>query len=162
MNVLTGDLINMVSCPPIVPVPVHQKKGGGVVKAAFWQRHSQAKSSLISPSWCHAKCWAKTGIESPSTSQSESTQGLWTEVEEAKNETFVIPKLLHGPQGLTFGFHKNRNAKIFFLKAGTVKGIRNGKLGLLWIVENNILRGRDGQKDKKCTVPPNSNTFGPL
>ena len=103
---------------------------------------------------------AKTGIEPPpSTSQSESeaTQGPWTGVEEAKNETFVIPTS-SPPWGLTLGFHKNRNVEI--LKADTVKGISNGKLGLLRIVENNILVGRDGQKDKKCSVPSNSNTFG--
>ena len=104
MSVLNGDLIHMVSCSPIVPVPGHQKKGGGVVKAAFWQRHSQAKSSLISPSWCHRECSAKTGIE-PSTSESESLQGPWAEVQEAKNETFVILTSSSSPS-LTFGFHK--------------------------------------------------------
>ena len=59
------------------------------------------------------------------------------ELEEAKNETFVIPTR---PWGLTFGFHKNRNVEIL-KETDTVKGIRNGKLGLLWILENNILVG---------------------
>ena len=67
-------------------------------------------------------------------------KALGLELEEAKNETFVIPTTSSpSPWGLTFGFHKNRNVEI--LKADTVKGIRNGKLGLLWILENNILVG---------------------
>ena len=37
-GVLTGDPIHMVSCSPPLPVPGHQKKGGGVVKAAFWAK----------------------------------------------------------------------------------------------------------------------------
>ena len=141
-GVLTGDPFYMVSCPPTVPG--HQKKGGGrVVKAAFWQRrdpHKGLKTSLISPSWCHSFRvqqpgknwnWAITINISIWGGYSRSLDRITgSQKRDLRNPHFFF---FFSPWGLTLGFHENRNVKIW--KADTVKGIRNGKLGLLWIVD---------------------------
>ena len=74
------------------PVPGHQKKGGGVVKAAFWLNTQKAKSLLISSSWCwcrvvQGKNW-NWAIHIWIWISSRALNCSW--VEEAENETFVI------------------------------------------------------------------------